>query len=91
MPDMRRRKKKKLWLIPVCAGVIAAAAAGVLVWTALRSDSEGQLQQTVSEDIDTGSSGTIQWGGKNYQYNDHLSNYLLMGVSRRPSGLRKTR
>lgn len=80
MPDTRRRKKKKLWLIPVCAGVIAAAVAGVLVWTAVRPDGDGKLGQTISEDEGTGSSGTVQWGGKNYQYNDHLSNYLLMGV-----------
>lgn len=83
MPDTRRRKKKKMWLIPVLVGVIVAAAAGVLVWTALRTDSERQLQQTVSEDIDTGSSGTVQWGEKSYRYNDHLSNYLLMGVDNR--------
>lgn len=83
MPDTRRRKKKKLWLIPVGAGVIAAAAVGFLVWTALRPDSGEQPAQAVSGDADAGSSGTVQWGGKSYRYNDHLSNYLLMGVDNR--------
>lgn len=83
MPDMRRRKKKKLWIIPVCAGVIAATAVAFLVWTALRPGSQEQPTQAVSGDADTGSSGTVQWGGKSYQYNDHLSNYLLLGVDNR--------
>ena len=83
MPDIRKRKKKKIWLIPVCAGVIAATAVGFLIWTAVRPDSGETSAQTVSENADTGTSGTIQWKGKNYRYNDHLSNYLLMGVDNR--------
>lgn len=82
MPDLRR-KRKRLWIIPLCTGGIAAVAVGFLVWTALRPESKEQLQQTVSGDADTGSSGTVQWGGRSYRYNDHLSNYLLMGVDNR--------
>lgn len=83
MPDIRKRKKKKLWLIPVCAGVIAAAAVGFLIWTAVRPDGEEAPAQTTSGEADNSSYGTIQWKGKNYRYNDHLSNYLLMGVDNR--------
>ena len=53
MPDIRKRKKKKIWLIPVCAGVIAAAAVGFLIWTAVRPDSGETSAQTVSENADT--------------------------------------
>lgn len=83
MPDIRKRKKKKIWLIPVCAGVIAAAAVGFLIWTTVRPDGEEAPVQTTSGEADNSSSGTIQWKGKNYRYNDHLSNYLLMGVDNR--------
>lgn len=83
MPDIRKRKKKKIWLIPVCAGMIAAVAAGFLIWTAVRTDSGETAAQTTSGNADAGPAGTIQWKGKNYRYNDHLSNYLLMGVDNR--------
>lgn len=83
MADGRRRKRKPLWLIPVCAGVIAAATAGFLVWTKVRQNREAGENQTVSKDTDTESSDTVKWNGKTYRYNDHLSNYVLMGVDNR--------
>lgn len=82
MPDVRR-KKKKLWMIPLCGGIIAAAAVGALVWTTVESDSGETQTQAVAGEIETDSSGDVQWKGKNYQYNDHLSNYVLIGVDNR--------
>lgn len=83
MSDIRKRKKDKLLMIPVCAGVIAAAAVGFMVWTALHSDNNEAAANTTVESSDAGSSGDIQWAGKTYRYNEHLSNYLLMGVDNR--------
>lgn len=82
MPDVSR-KKKKLWMIPLCGGIIAAAAVGALVWTAVESGSGETQTQAVAGEIGTDSSGDVQWKGKNYQYNDHLSNYVLIGVDNR--------
>lgn len=74
-----RRRKKPLWLIPVCAGAIAAAAVGFLVWTALRvSDSTEPAGAAVTDE--EADAETVTWKGKKYRYNDHLSNYLLLGV-----------
>ncbi len=73
-----RRKKKKLWLIPLCAAVITAAVLGVLVWNALRNGKEAGGGSSDGAGADR--TGTVQWNGKTYQYNNHLSNYLLIGV-----------
>lgn len=85
MPD--RRKKKKLWLIPAAAAVIIVIVIGIFVWNAVNreeipggmSDAEGSGgSEQSSSDLAAG--GTVQWNGKTYAYNQHLSNYLLIGV-----------
>lgn len=78
----RKKQNKKLWLIPVCAVLAAALAVGFLFLNAMNS--EENVQET-GGNVDTGNSsdGTVMWKGKEYLYNDHLSNYLLLGIDTR--------
>lgn len=78
-----RRKKKRLWIVPLCAVLIAAAVNAALVLHALRSRDGGQSVAVEDGDDSIPASGTIIWEGKEYQYNDHLSNYLLLGIDTR--------
>ena len=88
MPDTinsnnRKKKKQQKWLIPAIILVIAAAAAAFLVLRAL-----GEKERETGEGAAQGggqgsSSGTVMWEGREYTYNDHLSNYLLIGVDNR--------
>lgn len=77
---MRRGRRKKLWLIPVCAGIAAAAAAGALVLHTLHSNQSVQTGTAVLSD--TGEDHVV-WKGTEYVYNTDLSNYLLIGVDSR--------
>lgn len=83
---MSSRKKKKIWLVPVCAAVIAVAAGGLLIWNTLK---EPESEQTAADagggnsEEGSSSSDTVVWQGKEYEYNDHLSNYLFMGIDTR--------
>ena len=76
------KRKKKLWLVPVCAAVIIAAAGGSLVWQTFSTQKKGQENRQVQKE----STADVVWNGKAYNYNDHLSNFLFMGVDNREKG-----
>ncbi len=76
----RRESNKKLWLILLC--VILIAAAVLFIFKAVVFKEEAPAEETLNDEVST-SSGTVTWQGKEYVYNDHLSNYLLLGIDTR--------
>ena len=71
---MKRKTKQNLFLIGVAILVI-----GVILFFVLRDKDESyssDFQESNRED-------TIVYGGKEYRYNEHLSNYVFMGVDTR--------
>ena len=76
----KNRRKKKLWLVPVCAGgvtmAVLAGMAAHAVYTG-RTVQTGTVTETDAMDPDT-----VIWQGKEYVYNDDLSNYLMIGVDK---------
>lgn len=72
--------KKKNKLLPVIIGlvVIALVAAGVLGVCIYQKLQEGPVEVVYEAREET--STAIKWEGADYQYNDHLSNYLFIGV-----------
>lgn len=69
-------KKKKTILILVCLLVlIIGILAIVFLWD---KDDASSTEYTESDREDT-----VVYGGKEYRYNDHLSNYLFMGIDTR--------
>ena len=80
MQNNRNRKQKVRPVFVICILVIAAAA-GVLIWLFART---GGNTGTVPEasGADTPSADVV-WQGRNYNYNDHLSNFLFIGVDTR--------
>lgn len=80
MQNNRRRKQKVRPVFVICI-VIIAAAAGVLIWLFLRNGGNtGTDPETSGADS---SSPDVVWQGRNYNYNDHLSNFLFIGVDNR--------
>lgn len=76
----KNRKKKKRWLVPVCAGGVTAA---VLAGMAVHAVYTGRTVQTGTvAKTDTTDPDTVIWQGKEYVYNDDLSNYLMIGVDK---------
>ena len=84
---MAYKKKKKIWLIPAVTGVVIAAAGGFLVYRGITEKKAAQTESTAVQtaQTDTGNtvSGSVTWKGKQYVYNDHLSNFLFLGVDTR--------
>ena len=74
------KKKKRLWIVPVFAVAVAAAAGGILVWDNIRHN---ETAQTPALGETAESTADVTWNGKEYNYNDHLSNFLFMGVDNR--------
>lgn len=72
---LRGKKQKRLWLI--LAGIVLAAAAGLFFY-GMYSPKERSARETGAK-AET-SENTVIWQGKKYKYNEHLSNYLLIGV-----------
>ena len=71
---MKRKTKQNLFLIGVAILVI-----GVILFFVLRDKDESyssDFQESDRED-------TVVYGGKEYRYNEHLSNYVFMGVDTR--------
>lgn len=77
----RRRKKRKIWLVPVLAGSAAVLILAGLGAHALLSGRKARTD-TVSGPVSR-SDGTVVWQGKEYVYNRNLENYLLIGVDNR--------
>lgn len=71
---MKRKTKQNLFLIGLAILVI-----GVILFLVLRDKDESyssDFQESNRED-------TVVYGGKEYRYNEHLSNYVFMGVDTR--------
>lgn len=71
-----QRRKKVIFLLAVVIALIAAA--GGLFWKYGGTITSGTYRENSRED-------TIQYDGKLYRYNDHLSNYMFLGVDTRES------
>ena len=84
MSEKKRKNQKKQWIIGFCGLLVIGAAGGMLAakMTAAPSDTEKTTKDTVGQDSEEDDSltDTITWKGEKYQYNDHLSNYLFMGI-----------
>lgn len=78
----RKKRKKRLWVIPVCAAAVAVLAGGGLILGTAYSEG-GTEEDRGPVNADPPSSGTVLWNGREYRYNDHLSNYLLLGIDTR--------
>lgn len=71
----QQRKKQIVFLIVI--GVLLAAGTAALFFKYLGKDGySGTYKESNRDD-------TIQYNGKNYRYNDHLSNYLFLGIDTR--------
>jgi len=71
---MKRKTKQNLFLIAVAIFVI-----GAILFFVLRDKDESyssDFQESDRED-------TVMYGGKEYRYNEHLSNYIFMGIDAR--------
>lgn len=72
-----RQQRKKQIVFLIFVGVFLAAGLAALL---LRSSDEEKFEGTYNVNTQE---NTIQYDGKVYQYNDHLSNYLFLGVDTR--------
>lgn len=73
-----QKRKQKIFL--VCVIVAVAAAVGAL---ALKYAGRPKEQTSTATYGETSEADTILYNGKTYVYNDHLSNYLFMGIDTR--------
>lgn len=123
--DMAGRKKK-LWIVPVTAGVIVILGAGGLIYRGISqkaaqsaesgltglsgtgADREaGSFESGAAQGAGSSESGATQdaggtealtvdrrnavtWNGTTYEYNDHLSNFLFLGIDNREKTETKT-
>ena len=77
---MSRRKTKQKLILAVAACIVAAAAAGV----GIRQYQHNKKMAISQTGEGTSSSGKdIVWNGQTYTYNEHLSNYLFLGIDNR--------
>ena len=77
---MSRRKTKQKLILAVAACIVTAAAAGV----GIRQYQHNKKMAISQTGEGTSSSGKdIVWNGQTYTYNEHLSNYLFLGIDNR--------
>lgn len=86
---MGTQKKQKIQ-ISIVAGIILLVTAGLGygLWRQNRTDQAVQSGRS-SDEQDSGDQ-TIIYEGKEYQYNEHLSNFLFLGVDTREKAETKT-
>ena len=78
-----RRKKRQDRTFPVftaCACILAAVLFGViLLWPQEDTQTAAPYEGAAEDREEDG----VLWNGRRYVYNDHLSNYLFLGIDRR--------
>lgn len=88
----KNKRKKRLWLIPLGAVLIAVLFCAVLIYRALKvrqtaadakTEQAAQSPEDAYDESGYESTGTVVWNGKTYTYNDHLSNFLFLGIDKR--------
>ena len=74
-------KRRGRFAAVIIAGVAVLAVAGLgYVGIQKKKEAEAASAKATTEADD---SNTVTWQGKNYKYNQNLSNYLLLGVDKR--------
>lgn len=77
--------QRKRYLMILIAVIVLAVVlgGGYYFWKQTKTDSQmqasGHAEKTQTQDAEN----TIQYQGSTYRYNDHLSNYLFMGIDTR--------
>ena len=92
IPGKKNKKKTKLYMAAVVLAVLilAAAIGGYAIWNNLNTaetaagngaDDSASREEEASSAGNT--SSTVTYQGKEYAYNDHLSNFLFLGIDSR--------
>ena len=80
-----RQRKIHMVLIMILIIILAAAVGGYYLIQQAKAvtprDGEGSSAQ--SRTVSKENSDTVEYKGETYKYNDHLSNYLFMGIDTR--------
>lgn len=77
------QKKKQIFFL---AAVVLVLIFGLLFWLGtLKPRDKKDSSAAAGGTSDAMDSSTVRYGGKTYRYNDHLSNYLFLGIDSRES------
>lgn len=76
---MNRKKKRKLARMAILVSALAITGAGVYMF--LRSQKTESIKAETGK-IEAKPSDVILYEGKEYKYNEHLSNYLFLGIDK---------
>lgn len=77
--DVRQRKRYMV-LLMILVAVAAVLGGGYYLWSQTQVTSGGRISSHQSTQT---SEDVVQYAGETYKYNDHLSNYLFMGIDTR--------
>lgn len=89
IPGKKNKKKTKIYMAAVVLAVLilAAAIGGYAIWKNLDTAETAADTEDLTESGDAaqeaGESSSVTYQGKEYTYNDHLSNFLFLGIDSR--------
>ena len=84
---MKKKKYLKWWIAAVSAVFIVGA--GIFVYTQYKAaQTSGDV---ATKDGTSASASDITWNGKTYSYNEHLSNFLFLGIDTKEKAETKSR
>lgn len=78
----RYRKKKTAYILTGCSVLVVAAVFGIGIWKHQAESSRSEQMKNIVSDRAEYEDG-ITYKGKSYVYNEHLSNFLFMGIDTR--------
>lgn len=81
MQSRKQRKKNRQRMMLAASGIVIAS--GVMAFCVYISSMHSKNPAAVSNTSVNAKTGGIIWQGETYVYNDHLSNYLFMGIDTR--------
>lgn len=75
-----RQSKAPVVIVVIVIILAAALGIGYFLWQQTQGVAKTSTSAGSTETVNSADQGTVEYGGKTYRYNDHLSNYLFMGI-----------
>ena len=76
----QRQSRARIVIVVIVIILVAALCVGYFLWKQTQGVVKTSTGASQGETVSSSDQSTVEYEGATYRYNDHLSNYLFMGI-----------
>lgn len=76
----QRQSRARIVIVVIVIILVAALCVGYFLWKQTQGVVKTSTDASQGETVSSSDQSTVEYEGATYRYNDHLSNYLFMGI-----------